>query len=751
MNRLTEWVVDRPKHVFVIAAVITLAFAAAIPFLGVEVDFKNFLSQDDPAVAALNRAEDRYGSQEILILAIETNETIYQQDVLSRIQDLETQIEEIRGVDEVQGPTTVQVISGTETQLTISSAAKEIPSTEEAMAAYVDRMLSSPRLNGVIVTESGKAAAIIVRLDPSAPRIDIAGEIQEIADAYPGPERVSVAGLPPMHRAMTQSMFRDLVVLIPIVILVVVGILIASFRSLQGVIISMPVVGMSVIWAVGSMVLAGQKFTPFALALPIMTIAIGIADGIHILNRYHEEAAIGGSRREIVLRTMQAMRGPVIMTSLTTAVGFLSLLSSLISAQRIFGAFIALAVLVAMGLSLTWIPAMLMRFDPARSLTKHHGDRLGRWLRSSAGPILRHRRAILVTATLLVGACLVVIPQIKVETVPQKFLGMDHPVVVSMNTVDEHFGGSLQLGIEIDTGVRDGLKNPEIVAAMITLQEELEAIDGVSSAASLADLVREMNQKFHNDDPKYYRVPEDRRMVAQLLLLFTFQGGDMGQFASSDFSSGQVIARARLDSTAQLAEVVASVQSLIDETSINARVEQVDVLRAFVSLFAKMPSSQALSLLISAAAAALIVALLMRSIIAGIICILPLLFTVIVNFGIMGASGMPLDLATLMVASTAIGVGIDYAIHLTERFRREVAAGSSVPSGFETTMQTEGRAIAYNVLVVGLGFAVLLFSSFRGLANVGLLVSLTMLISAVSSFTIIPVLLVMWRKRFLQR
>ena len=751
MNRLTEWVVDHPKTVFLLAAIITLAFASAIPFLDVEVDFKNFLSKDDPAVAALDQAESRYGSQEILILAIETDETIYQSDVLSRIQGLETQIEAIRGVDEVQGPTTMQVIAGTETQLTISSAAKEIPTTEEAMAAYIDRVLSSPRLNGVVVTEDGRAAAILIRLDPDAPRIDIAGEIEAIADAYPGPERLSVAGLPAMHRAMTQSMFRDLVVLIPIVILVVIGILFASFRNLQGVIISMPVVGMSVIWAVGSMVLAGQRFTPFALALPIMTIAIGIADGIHILNRYYEEASEGGSRRAIVLRTMKAMRAPIVMTSLTTAVGFLSLLSSLISAQRVFGAFIALAVLVAMGLSLTWIPAMLTLFDPVRASGRHHGDRLGQWLRSTAGPILKNRYAILIAAALLLGACAVVIPRIKVETVPQKFLGMDHPVVVSMNTVDEHFGGSLQLGIEIDTGIRDGLKDPEIMASMVALQAKLEAIEGVSSAASLADLVREMNQKFHNDDPAYYRVPEDRRMIAQLLLLFTFQGGDLGQFASSDFSSGQVIARARLESTAQLADVVASIQSLIGGMSVDARVEQVDVLRAFVSLFTKMPGSQALSLLISAAAAAFIVALLMRSAVAGIVCILPLLFTVIVNFGIMGASGMPLDLATLMVASTAIGVGIDYAIHLTERLRREVAAGASIPNGFETTMQTEGKAIVYNMLVVGLGFAVLLFSSFRGLANVGLLVSLTMLISAISSFTIIPVLLVMWKRRFLQR
>ncbi len=751
MNRITEWIIDHPRRVFVLAGLVTLGFAAAMPFLGVEVDFKSFLDQDDPAVAALDKAEERYGSQEILIVTIEAQDSVFQSEVIARIEALEDALDDLPGVDEILGPTTLQIIEGEETQITVSSAAAEIPQTQEEMDAYARRLLSTSRSAGILSSEDGEAVAIVLRLKPSADRIAIAGTVEEMAATYAGPERVSVAGLPAMHRAMSESMLRDLVVLMPIVMLVVIGILYLSFRNRQGILLAMPVVGMSVVWAVGAMALARQDFTPFAIALPIMTIAIGIADGIHILNQYYEEAAQGGSHRAIILRTMAVMRTPVVMTSLTTAVGFLSLLSSLISAQRVFGAFIALAVLAAMVLSILWIPAMLTRFDPARVPASYATNRLGRWLGRSARPILRHRRWILVGGAALVLGCLALIPQVKVETVPQKFLGMEHPVVVSMRVVDEYFGGSMQVGIEIDTGRRDGLKDPRVLGAMLTLQEQLDAIEGVETTASLTDIVREMNQTFHSDDPAYAVIPDDQRVVAQLLLLFTFQGGDLGQFARSDFSSGQIVARTKLESTEQMAGVVERVQALIASATVSADVEQVDVLRAFVSLFEKMPASQALSLLISAAAAAVIVAVLMKSVIAGLICILPLLMTVIVNFGIMAITGMPLDLASLMVASTAIGVGIDYAIHLTQRFRREVRDGASIDVGFETTMRTEGKAIAYNMLVVGLGFAVLLFSSFRGLANVGILVSLTMLISAISSFTLIPALLVSWKRGFLTR
>jgi predicted RND superfamily exporter protein len=140
----------------------------------------------------------------------------------------------------------------------------------------------------------------------------------------------------------------------------------------------------------------------------------------------------------------------------------------------------------------------------------------------------------------------------------------------------------------------------------------------------------------------------------------------------------------------------------------------------------------------------------MRSLAAGIVCIIPLLFTVLTNFGVMGYAGFPLDIATLMVASMAIGVGIDYAIHFTERYREEARRGRGSREALEETMRTEGKAITYNALAVGLGFAVFLASSFRALANVGLLVSLTMVISALASFTIVPGLLVLWRRRILR-
>jgi hypothetical protein len=150
-------------------------------------------------------------------------------------------------------------------------------------------------------------------------------------------------------------------------------------------------------------------------------------------------------------------------------------------------------------------------------------------------------------------------------------------------------------------------------------------------------------------------------------------------------------------------------------------------------------------------AAGLIVAVLMGSIIAGLISLIPLVLTVVINFGVMGFSNTPLDMVTLMVSSFAIGIGIDYAIHFMALFRREYRVSHDPKQALEATIQTTGRGFAYNALALALGFAVLLFSTFKGTANFGLLIAMTMVISATSAFTVIPAILVTWKPRFLYK
>jgi len=494
--------------------------------------------------------------------------------------------------------------------------------------------------------------------------------------------------------------------------------------------------------------------------------AVGTAYGIHVLNKYYEESHKDGrSRREVLIETITAMVSPTAMASLTTVAGFVSLLTSMLSPQRQFGVFTGVGVLYAALLALTLIPAILALLKPPqkekRSLLslvlQMRGGLAGLGRLVEAAPI-----AVLLITALIAIVWVVGIPRLRVETSPTEFLGKDSPVTQALDVLERHFGGSLQTAIEIDTQTRDGLKDPQVLKKMLALQEFLERQPGVHKTTSLTNLVRELNEKFHADDPAYYVIPDDRRLVAQLLLLFTFQGGSLGQMALTDFSAGEVIAVMEDMSSTQIQKLVANIQRYLDEhfgsgsfaiaadgSQLSIKAEQVGMSPVFARLIAQIRQSQIMSLITSIGASWLIVALLMGSLTAGLICIIPMVLTIITEFGVMAYAGLPLDMGTMMIGSIAIGIGIDYAIHFVSRYRKEFAQDQDARRALEATLSNTGAGIAYNALALTLGFAVLFFSTFKGLNTFGLMVGLTMIVSSISAFTVIPAILLRWRPAFL--
>lgn len=752
MRKLVAWLVDHPRLVLALAAAITIGFATAIPRLTTVTDFKEYISKDDPAIVALNRAEDRYGSATFFMVAIEAEETIFNSSTLGKIKALGNEFEALIGVDEVTSPLNAQVIAGTEAALVVGPAApgKEVPQTPEALEEYKQRVLGSRMLEDYIVSRDGKAAAISIKLKKDADQPAVAREVVRIIERYKSPERIYIVGLPYMNLVLSESMSKDLRVMLPLVILVIIVVLYMSFHSLRGVLLPLLIVSWSTIWTVGAMALLHVPFTIMSFILPVVLMAIGVAYGIHVLNRYYEELALGKPKREAVVEAAYQMLSPVAMAGLTTMAGFLSFLSSFLIPQRQFGLFAALGTGAAMVLSLALLPAFLALLSSPKRRPARARERTGPLAKALSGfewLVARHRRSVLIASLAILIACAIGTSLVRVETSEKEFLGEDHPIVQGLNLMDKHFSGSEQVVIEIDTGRRDGLKEPELLKRIVALEEWLETKPGIriNKTLSLADLVREMNQKFHADDPAYYTIPEDRKLVAQLLLLFTFQGGKLGSMALGNFSAGEVTGFYTTVTSSEQVRLAREVDAYLEENFPDIRAEEVGPTKLGASLFSKILASQLLNLLSSVLAAGLIVILLMGSALAGVLSLIPLVLSVTINFGVMGFAGMPLDMATLMVSSIAIGTGIDYAVHFISRFRRERQVSGDPAHSLRRTLQTSGRGIAYNALALALGFGVLLFSTFKGTNHFGLLIAMTVIISATSAFTTIPAILITWR------
>jgi len=760
MKSVGRWLADNPWKVIALTLAITIALGIFIPGINMVTDFREYLSPSNEAVKSAMEAEEKYGSASYVQVSIKPENTIFEADVLRRIKELRENIASLSGVQSVEGPLNSQIIVGKEKSIEVGPAAPggDVPSGTSEMEAYREKLLSSKLLQDRVVSGSGDAAALSVLLKAGVNTQDVATEIRKIVADYEGPERIELAGQPYLNSAFSEAITNDLKILLPLVFLAIVLVLYVTFRSPRGVFLPLLVVALSITWTVGLMSITGIPFTMVSFILPVILAAVGSAYSIHVLNSYYEWTEKGLSKKDTIVETVTSMYSPVAMTGLTTAAGFLSLISAFLIPERQFGIFAAIGVMVAVVLSLTLVPAILSLLSLQK---KKEMPGFLSFIGAATGPIVSSFTRLVAKRSKLVVALFAVVLivfiggalTLQVNTSYTAIIGQNNKMTRGMNSMDENFAGSQQLLVEIDTGRKNGLKEPEVLKKMDEFQEWLKTKEGlqINKTASIVDIVKELNQKFHGGDPDYYRVPDNQQLTSQLLLLFSFQGGSMGRLALGDFSAGEITGLYDQSVSSEINELVESVNDYLDEnfSSLNARMVGSTVIQQEMS--DKVVSSQIISLATTILVAGLIVGLIMWSFSAGFISLVPLISAVAINFGVMGFAGIPLNLVNLIVSSIMIGIGIDYAIHLIERFQHEYDEDRDREEIFSTVLGTTGKGIFANAMALTLGFSVIGLSSFSSITTVGFLLAISMVVSMISTFTVIPAVLFLFKPKLLNK
>jgi len=755
LRRAFGWIVDHPWPALSAVLVLTVFFLIFVPQLRLQTDFGKYLPEGNPTVRLMRNAEKVFGSQEFFMVLVEAPDTIFTVETIAQIHAMELEFKAVRGIDQVLGPTTATVISAAGNRLTIEAAAELLPTTQVEMDVYREKVLGDRNLRGYIFANNERAAGIVLK--PS-PYLDDTGtlvaEVNRIAKAHETATlTVYVGGIAPLRSAIGDSMLRDMALLTPLVLLVMEVLVFLAFRTGRGVALPFLLMTLTTIWTIGLMALARVPLTAFSFFMPVMLIAASKAYAIFTVNRYYEEAAHGSqlSRREIIINTMHDMAKPLAMDALAEVAGFLSLLAATLWPQQTFGLFIAAGIASTLLLNFVLLPAILVLLPLPR---KHHDYEHG-WLPNALvlfGRLIARRKTVfLVLSAVVLIAFVVAIPRLRVDTSPGGYLGDDHPAMDAMHALDRNFGGSSQLSIQIDTGKTNGLKDPAVLKEIVGLEGFIQAQPEYGgSITSLANLVREMNQKMHGDDPSFYAIPDDPKLTAALFALFTFSGGGLWNMATPDFSRGEVVARTSLHGTAQIADFGRRVKAYTAEHFPSTlRAELVGTEQAWASLAEETVPNTEMTLCIALVAALLIVTLLLRSFVAGLVAVMPMILTIGINLGTMSYLNLPLDLASLMIGSITVGVGIDYTINFMIRWKTEIARGHGLEEAHEITMRTMGRGILFNALTLTAGFAMFYFSAFEGLRNFGLLINLTMIWSFLGSFIVVPALLLALKPRFL--
>jgi predicted RND superfamily exporter protein len=755
-------VLDHPRLVVVVILAISAGFFAVMATGSrLETDLDKYMPQSHPAFVYSNQAEEWFDIKDGIIIAIEHPGSIYNSGTLEKIKSLTRELQKLDEIEkaDVTSLYTADNIIGTELDLDVKAFYREVPATAKTMEDLRNNVRDNAMVFGRLVSTDEKASIIVAEIADDVFSQEFYHRILELAESYEGPEQIYVAGRPIVEGTLASLGPKDMKTMAPLVVLVIVAVLLLLLRSVKNTLLNLSIVLLSTVWVFGLMALLKIPVYSVSTMIPVMLIAIGVADGIHIFSHLqlflkdHPQAV----KKEAVLHTVRAMWKPVIMTSLTTAVGFSALVTSRVFPVKYFGLFTAFGVIVAMFLSLILVPAGVMIFGLPKQGKKRRGKTSDRLEKSGykssrdthfsyafADWVVRHRYVTLVALAVILIVSVFGITRVWINSSFLDNFSKDSDIVQTDRFVNKHFGGTSRLNVILDSPSTDTLKSPEVLRIVDRIQEDVEKLETIGNSYSLADFLKRMNKVMHADDPAYDRIPESRDLVAQYLLLYEMSGDpdNLWHFVDYDFKRGNLTVQLKSDDSRTIKSAINVINNFSDELKTHG-IAVAYAGSGYKSLVFTdlILQGQISSLFLSLVIVVILISLMFRNVLAGFIGSVPIVFTSVVNFGLLGISGISLSVTTALISSIAIGIGIDYAIHFIERYREYAAIkGDKVLAG-RLTMRHTGRAILFNAVVVITGFLVLLFSVFPPNRELGAFVALNMFVSFLGTVTVMYLLL----------
>ena len=721
-----------------------------------ETNLDKYMPQDHPAFIYSDKAENWFNIQDGIIVAIENKKGIYNTETLDTLKQLTKRFQKFDEIEkaDVTSLYNADNIVGTEDGMDVKRFFKRVPKTETKLLQLKENVRKNEMIFGRLVSENEQVTIIIAEIADDVFTPQFYDHILKTAKlAETDDIKIYVAGRPIVEGEMALLGPADMKKMIPIVILVIVLVLFFTLRSVKGTFITLGVVFLSTIWAFGLMATVGIPIYAVSTMIPVMLIAIGVADGIHLYSHLHTfvDHNPKASKLEATKDMIKHMWKPVVMTSVTTAVGFISLLTSEVYPVKYFGLFTAFGVLMAMVFSLVFLPAGIMIFGlpKAKKINKAE-DKKGHshsiLANNFATAVIKHKYVSILGSALIIVLSVIGMQQMWINSSFLDKFEKDSDIVLTDKFINENFGGTSSLNLILDSdGEKDVFKEPAVLKLVDKMQKDVNShLQVVGNTFSLADYINRMNKVMNADKEEFNTIPNSKNMIAQYLLLYEMSGDPENLNKVVDYNYE------KLNITFQLKKD--------DSKAINSAL---DIIHNYESEFNKMGVSmnyagtgykglvftdlilegQIKSLILSLFIIVILLSLMFKNIKIGLISAVPIVLTAAISFGIMGFLNIPLSTTTALLSSIAIGIGIDYAVHFLEQYRTNAANTSDKMVAAQLTMAHSGKAIIFNAIVVIAGFMVLMFSVFPPNRELGALVSLNMFTSLVGTLTIMLVLL----------
>ncbi|MGD8171384.1 efflux RND transporter permease subunit [Vibrio sp. TRT 21S02] len=722
-------------------------------------DYNIFFDGSNKQLQAFDEIQTTFAKSDNMAIVIAPDSgDVYTTEVLTLVQQITKDAWQVPYSSRVDSLANYQHTEAVDDDLLVEDLLYEdYPLTSERIQKIRNIAITEPVLLHSMVSEKGDVT--VVNITVQLPKVDETAEVQQVVTsinqmlekyqaAYP---TISFhkAGIIAMNDAFMQAAQDDTSTLVPTMLLVILFFLMLMLRSFLSVLATLVVIIGSVMATLGLSGWAGMFLSTATVNIPTLVMTLAVADCVHVIATMRQQMKLGHSKQYAIDYSIAINFMPILITSITTAIGFLMMNMSDSPVLRDFGNLAALGVMIACLLSLSLLPALLkiLPVSVSNNTSSEKGatdfmDKLGDW-------VIAYRKALLPLSVVVIAVSAALIPLNKVNDESIKYFDSSSEFRQAADFMETHISGMTNISIAVKTRESQGIADPVFLQKMGEFTDWLRAQPETDHVASLSDVYKRLNKNMHGDDDAYYQLPLDRELAAQYLLLYEMSlpyGLDLNNQINVDKSSLKMVVTIDNLGSVELVELENRIYTWFAENA-----PQYDVVASSPSLmFAHIGETNMASMLSTLPITLILISALMifslRSARLGVISLVPNIAPAVIGFGLWAMISGEINLGLSVVVTLTLGIVVDDAVHFLSKYQRARKQGQTAEEAVRYAFHTVGRALWITTVVLVAGFSVLAMSSFRLNADMGQLSAIVIFLALVVDFIFLPTLLMRFDK-----
>jgi predicted RND superfamily exporter protein len=761
-TRLAQFIIRFRSPLIGVILAITVVMGYYATKVEMSYDPGRTVPEDDPEMVFLQKFKQQFGEDGNIIAVGLRDSAIFQLKNFNRFRELNKQIKNIEGVNNLLSMPEVKIIrkDTANVRFYLDALFPKDVQTQNQLDSLLAALRNQKFYMGQLVNEQNGATMMLISVQKevmnSEKRIALTKALTDFGDSFGKDTNIKLryAGLPFIRAKVASQVRAEMQIFLYLSALVTGVIMFLFFRSFRAVIFSMIIIGIVVVWVMGTLALFGYKITLLSGLIPPVIVTIGITNAIYLLNKYHLEFAKRRKKDEAIAAVVNKMGLAMFLTNLTVAIGFLTLLATDITILREFGIVAGLNIMALFVVSLIMIPGIFSWLpEPGPKHLRHLDFKImGTFLKYNDLMVHRYRPTIYIATAVI--TIVSVIGMLRLESISYMVddIPEDSDIKKDLKFFEANFSGMLPLEIEVNTGKKRGVLNLKNLEKIEEFENFIDSISVVSRPVSIVSLVKASKQAFYNYNPNKYSLPT-KAESGYILRYMKGQNDNSGllkSFVDSTFTKMRIsmqiadIGSKRLDSLVHTI-IEPRMDSIFNGTNITTGVT--GTTKLFIKGNKFLIDNLQESLLLAFILITLSMALLFANVRMIIISLVPNLIALMITAGIMGYMGIDLKPSTALIFSITFGISVDNSIRFLAKYRQEqLANGFFVPVSISESILETGKSIIYTSIVLFAGFILFAFSSFGGTIALGILTSTTLVISMFTNLILLPALIMTFDK-----